>query len=163
MSMYDRILVPTDGSEETERVVEHAAELAETHGAELHAIYVVNSATFASLPMETSWEGINDMLQEEGESALDDVRRVADRYDVSLTTHLVEGPPNREIVRYAEQGDFNLIVMGTHGRGGIDRLLLGSVAERVVRASTVPVLTVRVSRDENSPKTEASEGAKGSS
>jgi nucleotide-binding universal stress UspA family protein len=161
--MYDRILVPTDGSAETARVVEHAAELAEAHGAELHAIYVVNSATFASLPMETSWEGINDMLQEEGESALEDVRRVADRYDVSLTAHLVEGPPNREIVRYAEQGGFDLIVMGTHGRGGIDRLLLGSVAERVVRASTVPVLTVRVGTDENSPKTEASEGAKGSS
>ncbi|WP_458204946.1 universal stress protein [Haladaptatus sp. NG-SE-30] len=161
--MYDRILVPTDGSSENERVVEHAAELAESHGAELHAIYVVNTATFASLPMETSWEGINDMLQDEGEAALEDVRRVANSYDVSLTTHLVEGPPNREIVRFAEQRGFDLIVMGTHGRGGIDRLLLGSVAERVVRASTVPVLTVRVGEDENPPEADASEEAKGSS
>ncbi|WP_458187176.1 universal stress protein [Haladaptatus sp. NG-WS-4] len=160
--MYDRILVPTDGSSEMKCVVEHAAELAEAHEAELHAIYVVNSATFASLPMETSWEGINDMLQDEGESALEDVRRIADRYDVSLTTHLVEGPPNREIVRYAEQGGFDLVVMGTHGRGGIDRLLLGSVAERVVRASTVPVLTVRVGEDDEPVKAEASEEARGS-
>ncbi|WP_435153937.1 universal stress protein [Haladaptatus sp. DFWS20] len=161
--MYDRILVPTDGSAETERVVEHAAELAEAHGAELHAVYVINSATFASLPMETSWEGISDMLQEEGESALEDVRRVAGRYDVDLTTHLVEGPPNKEIVRHAEREGFDLIVMGTHGRGGIDRLLLGSVAERVVRASTVPVLTVRVEKTETTAKAETVEEVKGSS
>ncbi|SIR10736.1 Nucleotide-binding universal stress protein, UspA family [Haladaptatus litoreus] len=161
--MYDRILVPTDGSAETKQVVAHAAKLAEAHGAELHAIYVVNSATFASLPMETSWEGVTDMLQDEGESALEDVQKVASRYDVSLTTHLVEGAPNKEIVRYAEQEGFDLIVMGTHGRGGIDRLLLGSVAERVVRASTVPVLTVRVEKDEVTPKAEATEKAKGSS
>ncbi len=160
--MYDRILVPTDGSAETGRVVAHAAELAEAHGAELHAMYVINSATFASLPMETSWEGISDMLEEEGQSALADVRQFAAGYDVTLETHLVEGPPNKEIVRYAERGDFDLIVMGTHGRGGIDRLLLGSVAERVVRASTVPVLTVRVEKDETPPEAEASEEAKGS-
>ncbi|WP_266077330.1 universal stress protein [Haladaptatus caseinilyticus] len=161
--MYDRILVPTDGSAETKRVVEHAAELAEAHGAELHAVYVINSATFASLPMETSWEGISDMLEEEGEAALEAVRRVAEHFDVSLTTHLAEGPPNKEIVRYAEREGFDLIVMGTHGRGGIDRLLLGSVAERVVRASTIPVLTVRVGKNETTPKAESVEKAKGSS
>ncbi|KZN23717.1 stress response protein [Haladaptatus sp. R4] len=153
--MYDRILVPTDGSEEMRCVLAHAAELAEAHGAELHAVYVVNSSTYASLPMETSWEGVSGMLEEEGESALEDARRIVGEYDVSLTTHLLEGPPNKEIVRYAELDDFDLIVMGTHGRGGIDRLLLGSVAERVVRASTVPVLTVRVGREDDTPDVSA--------
>ncbi|ODR83316.1 stress response protein [Haladaptatus sp. W1] len=161
--MYDRILVPTDGSEETTCVIAHAAELAEAHGAELHAIYVINSSTFASLPMESSWEGVSDMLEEEGKSALEDARRVAEEYDVSLTTHLLEGPPNKEIVRYAELDGFDLIVMGTHGRGGIDRLLLGSVAERVVRASTVPVLTVRVGGEDDEPDVPATGKAHGSS
>lgn len=162
--MYDRILVPTDGSSETKRVAEHAAELAEAHGAELHSVYVVNTATFASLPMETSWENIDGMLHEEGRGALDAVRRYVEPYDVSFTPRLLEGPPNKEIVRYAEEENCDLIVMGTHGRGGIDRLLLGSVAERVVRASTVPVLTVRVGDDSPSVETaeESNEEATGS-
>jgi nucleotide-binding universal stress UspA family protein len=142
--MYDRILVPTDGSTETERAVEHAAELAAAHGAELHAVYVVNSATFAGLPMETSWEGVGEVLHEEGESALERVETIADRHGVAADSQLLEGSPSRRIVEYAEGEDCDLVVMGTHGRGGIDRLLLGSVAEGVVRACAVPVLTVQV-------------------
>jgi nucleotide-binding universal stress UspA family protein len=146
--MYDRILVPTDGSSETERAVEHAAQLAAAHGAELHGVYVVNSATFAGLPMETSWEGVGDVLREEGETALDRVEAIAAEHGVPVTTNLLEGSPSRRIVEYAETEDCDLVVMGTHGRGGIDRLLLGSVAEGVVRASSVPVLTVQVGDEE---------------
>mgnify|MGYP006288805229 CR=1 FL=1 len=157
--MYDRILVPTDGSAETRRVVEHAAELAEVHGAELRGLYVVNTATFAGLPMETSWEDVNEVLREEGESALADIEEFADPYDVPVSTHVVEGPPNKEIVRHAERDACDLVVMGTHGRGGIDRLLLGSVAERVVRSCSVPVMTVRVGdEDEEEPPTAESVG-----
>ncbi len=155
--MYDRILVPTDGSEGMQCVLAHAAELAQAHEAELHAVYVINSSTYASLPMETSWEGVSDMLEGEGESALEDARRVVEEYDVSLTTHLLEGPPSKEIVRYAELDGFDLIVMGTHGRGGIDRLLLGSVAEHVVRASEVPVLTVHVGQEVETPDANVTE------
>ncbi|USZ67801.1 universal stress protein [Halorussus salilacus] len=159
--MYDRILVPTDGSTDTERAVGHAAELAAAHGAELHAVYVVNSATFTGLPMETSWEGIDDVLHEEGEAALERVETIADEYDVPVASRLLEGTPSRRIVEYAEGEDCDLVVMGTHGRGGIDRLLLGSVAEGVVRACTVPVLTVRVGDEgengEDSPAATESE------
>lgn len=144
MGMYNRILVPTDGSAETERAVEHAVELAATHEATLHAVYVVNTASFASLPMETSWEGIGDLLREEGDNAVKRVYELAEERDVTVEAELIEGSPSREIVRYAKEKECDLIVMGTHGRGGIDRLLLGSVAERVVRSSPVPVLTIRV-------------------
>lgn len=154
MVMYDRILVPTDGSEETERAVEHAAELAAIHGASLHAVYVVNTASFTSLPMETSWEGINDVLRDEGEGALERVREIASERGVSVEPVLIEGSPSREIARYAEDENCDLIVMGTHGRGGINRLLLGSVAERVVRSSSVPVLTVRVGGEQQEPEPE---------
>ena len=142
--MYDRILVPTDGSPGVERAVEHAADLASAHGAALKAVYVVNTASFATLPMETSWEGMGDMLREDGGRALQRVEEIANEAGIPVETHLLEGSPSREIVRFAETEGVDLIVMGTHGRGGIDRLLLGSVAERVVRSSTVPVLTVRV-------------------
>ena len=143
--MYDRILVPTDGSEGVERAIEHAVDLAVAHDASLRAVYVVNSSSYGTIPMETSWEGIADVLRDEGESALERVCTLAEGRGVDVETALLDGSPSKEIVRYAEAEHCDLIVMGTHGRGGIDRLLLGSVAERVVRSADVPVLTVRVS------------------
>lgn len=147
MGMYDRILVPTDGSDGVERAVRHAVDLAVRHGATVHALYVVNSASYAGMPMESSWEGIDEMLRSDAEDAVSLVEAVGDDYDVPVETAVIDGTPSREIVRYAEDDDCDLVVMGTHGRGGIDRLLLGSVAEKVVRASSVPVLTVRVADD----------------
>ena len=103
---------------------------------------MVNTASFANLPMETSWESVTSMLEEEGEAALEaaEDRAVAG----TVVTAVREGPPSREIVGYAADEECDLVVMGTHGRGGLNRLILGSVAERVVRSSEVPVLTVRV-------------------
>lgn len=143
MGLYERILVPTDGSAATERAVAEAVRLAAAHGATIHALYVLNTASFASIPTESSVEGVSEMLEREGDAALDDVESVAVEADVPVVRVKLDGSPAREIVRYAERETCDLIVMGTHGRGGIDRLLLGSVAERVVRASSVPVLTVR--------------------
>lgn len=147
--MYDRLLVPTDGSPGMERVVAHAAALAEVHGATLELVYVVNSSAVANLPMESSWEGVAKMLREEGENALE---AAAERTSVDAERTMLEGNPAREIVQYAKGSGADLICMGTHGRGGLNRLLLGSVAERVVRASEVPVLTVRVG-DADEPET----------
>lgn len=148
--MYNRILVPTDGSPGTTRVIDHASELAASHDASLHFLYVVNTASFANLPMETSWESVTSMLREEGEEAL---RAAEDRADVAdVVTAMREGPPSREIVDYANDENCDLVVMGTHGRGGLNRILLGSVAERVVRSSEVPVLTVRVDGTEEPPR-----------
>ena len=147
MGLYERILVPTDGSDATARAVEEAVDLAAAHGATIHALYVVNTASFASIPTESSVEGVSDMLEREGNAALDAVETVATEGGVPVERVQLDGSPAREIIRYAEKADCDLIVMGTHGRGGIDRLLLGSVAERVVRSSTVPVLTVRVDED----------------
>lgn len=148
MGLYDRILVPTDGSAGVERAVSHAVDLAAAHDAVIHAVYVVNTAGFTGLPMESSWEGVEQMLREDAEQALSVVRELAEDRDVAVETHVLEGPPQREIVRYAEEEGCDLVVMGTQGRGGIDRLLLGSVAEKVVRASNVPVMTVRVGTEE---------------
>ncbi|MUW14757.1 universal stress protein [Halorubrum sp. CBA1125] len=144
MSLYDRILVPTDGSEEGERAVSHALDLAAVHGAGIHALYVVDTASYAGMPMESTWEGVGDLLRGDAEEAVKQVEALAEGTGVDVETAVVEGTPSREILRYAEDNDCDLVVMGTHGRGGIDRLLLGSVAEKVVRGSTVPVLTVRL-------------------
>lgn len=145
--MYSRILVPTDGSAEVERAIEHALDLAESHDATIHALYVINTASYAGLPMETAWEGVDELLRSDAEHAIDAVKERAEARSINIDTTIVEGTPSRCIVREAENNDCDIIVMGTHGRGGIDRLLLGSVAEKVVRASTLPVLTVSVSEE----------------
>ena len=146
VTVFQKILVPTDGSEEMARVIDYASELADEHGAMVHIVYAIHTASFASLPMETSWESLATLLRDEGETALDAARGLATTDRVE--TALVEGPPSREIVTYATENDCDLIVMGTHGRGGLNRLLLGSVAERVVRSAPIPVMTVRVGSEE---------------
>ncbi len=140
--MYDRILVPTDGSDSMERVIEHAVELATVHDATLHTIFVANTATLLDLPMDSSWEGVSTALHQQGEQAVDAVKAQAG--DLSVETVIREGSPANEITTYADEADIDVIVMGTHGRSGVDRLLLGSVAERVVRSSPIPVMTFRV-------------------
>ncbi|MFB6185856.1 MAG: universal stress protein [Halobacteriaceae archaeon] len=150
MGLYERILVPTDGSAGMERVIEHAVELAADQGATIYAVYVINTASYASLSMDSSWEGVAEMLEQEGETALEEVIEIAETRDVSVETIELSGTPSQEIVRYAQDKECDLIIMGTHGRGGIDRLLLGSVAEKVVRTATVPVLTMRVGESSES-------------
>ncbi|TYT61192.1 universal stress protein [Natrialba swarupiae] len=141
--MYDCILVPTDGSSEVEHALEYAFELAELHDAAIRAVYVVNAAGYGGLPMETAWEGISDALRAEGQTAVERVEDLAPD-GVRVETAVLEGSPSRVIIDQATPDTCDLVVMGTHGRGGIDRLLLGSVTERVVRSACVPVLTVNV-------------------
>ena len=144
MGLYDTILLPTDGSAGFQRVIDHAGEVARVHDADVLALYVVDASSYTGLPMEASWEGVRAVLDGKGETALRQVeRRMDDELHVETTT--AEGRPSREITRVARERDVDCIVMGTHGRGGIDRLILGSVAERVVRKSAVPVVTVPVS------------------
>jgi nucleotide-binding universal stress UspA family protein len=142
--MYDDILLPTDGSAGMEAVIDHAGRLAAEHGARVHALYVVDTASLSDLPVEGGFEGVSRQLNTEGDRALADVE---ERLDVPVERSLRDGSPAREIVAYATEEGCDVVVMGTHGRTGVDRLILGSVAERVVRSSPVPVLTVRVSPD----------------
>ncbi len=144
MTLYDRILVPTDGSPEGRRAVAHAVDLADAHGATVSGLYVINTASYNGLPMEASWKGVTTLLNTDGQAALDVVEEVATDRGVPVETKIVEGSPAREIIKAADHQDCDLIVMGTHGRGGLDRLLLGSVAEKVVRGAEIPVTTVRV-------------------
>lgn len=140
--MYDNILLPTDGSAGMAAVIEHAQELAKVHGATLHVLYVANTAALADLPMESSWEGVSSALRNQGEEAVESVREQVG--ELPIETAIVDGSPSKEIVSYAEETGCDVIVMGTHGRSGVNRLLLGSVAERVVRSAPMPVLTISV-------------------
>jgi len=144
--MYDEILVPTDGSPASDAAIEHAIDIAARYGARLHALYVVDGAAYSTL--EAGSEIVVEALQSEGETA---TRRVADAAadaGVESTTTVTTGTAYRSIREYVDEQGIDMIVMGTHGRKGLDRYLLGSVTERVVRTADVPVLTVRQRTDD---------------
>lgn len=144
--MYDEILVPTDGSPASDAAIEHAIDLADRYDARLHALYVVDGGAYSTL--EAGSEIVLEALESEGKEATERVARVASDAGVDSITNVTSGTAYRSIIDYADENDIDMIVMGTHGRKGIDRYLLGSVTERVVRTSDVPVLTVRQSSEE---------------
>ncbi|MFT4905571.1 MAG: nucleotide-binding universal stress UspA family protein [Natronomonas sp.] len=139
--MYDRILLPTDGSEASSRAIEQAIGLATETGAEIHALFVVEDIPYAPEMMD---DEVAAQLRSVGEEALTAIREQAEEAGVDVVAALEEGAPHTTIIDYSEAENVDLIVMGTHGRSGLDRYLLGSVTERVVRTAEVPVLTVRM-------------------
>ncbi|MFB6144016.1 MAG: universal stress protein [Candidatus Nanohaloarchaea archaeon] len=144
--MYDKVLLPTDGSEGAEVSVQHAVDIADKYNAELHIIYVVD------LGVETSLSSVSDLLsqlessgklEELGSDAVESIKKTAEDEGVETVTSIERGIPHKQINSYVEDNDIDMIVMGTHGRTGLDRMLLGSVTEKVLRSSDIPVLTVR--------------------
>lgn len=140
--MYDTILVPTDGSEVTERTLESALPIARSHDATLHVLYVMDRRMYLAASKETQDDVLDD-LRAEGEAAIADVEALLADEDLEVVTEIREGIPHRDILEYAEEHDVSMIAIGTHGRSGRDRLMnLGSVTEKVVDDATRPVLVV---------------------
>lgn len=150
--MYDTILVPTDGSPAADRALREALNLASETGAALHVLYVVDTTTAGWAAVGDEEFGVEvqqalEYLEEEGEKATTEAIETAREAGVEVVTAIEDGTPYRDILAYAEERAIDLLVMGTHGRTGLDRYLLGSTTERVVRRSPVPVLTVRYDED----------------
>ena len=145
--MYDDILLATDGSESATAAAEHALTIAKQNDATVRVLYVVNAGgkrltenvTDASEVEAT----LEPLLQETGEEALAVVERRADELGVRVRPELREGRPHDEIVTHATEAGVDLIVMGTHGHSRVQKFLLGSVTDRVVRAAGRPVLIVQ--------------------
>lgn len=142
--LFKKILIATDGSKRTQDAVEMGLKLAREHGSKVYAVYVVDTVTFASIPMDVTWESMYQLLKDEGEDAVKAVKDAAP--DVDVETHVLEGNPAVEITRFAGEKGVDLIVMGTLGKSGIDRLLLGSTAEKVIRIANCPVLVIKSSK-----------------
>ncbi len=147
--MYERILVPTDGSKVAQQAVTHAIDLATTYDAEVHALYVADTDAIAyGLGAEQvdrvrsgNFRGMTD-LREDAETATGSVATTGAEQDVPVVEHHAGGQPHRVISNYAADNDIDLVVMGSHGRSGVKRALLGSVTERVLRSTQAPVLVV---------------------
>ncbi|MCS3901275.1 universal stress protein [Methanococcus voltae] len=140
---YKKILVPTDGSDVSLEAIEHAVSIAKTTGAEIFGVYVLDTTPYTEIPADGLWSNLKEILEEEGDNALHLVAKAARKYDVAFKNQVLEGNPEKEIVEFADKINADLIVMGTTGKTGFDRLLLGSVAERVLKHTKCPVLLVR--------------------
>jgi nucleotide-binding universal stress UspA family protein len=141
--MYHDILIPTDGSSGARRAIEEGVGLAGDFGAAVHALYVVDVREYSTLPATRTLR-LNEEREAVGERAVEEVVSRAAAEGVPATTAVERGVPHEEILRYADERGVDLVVMGTHARTGLDRFLLGSVTERVVRTADVPVLVVRL-------------------
>jgi nucleotide-binding universal stress UspA family protein len=151
-SGYRNILVPTDGSDLALQALGEALTLAELSDATIHALYVVDDGKVAELAsgsgiddvsVDGDIDGLFERFEAIGEHAIDDLREAAADRGLTLTTATRSGLPEEEILAYAGDNEIDLLVMGTHGRRGIERYILGSTTERVLRKSPVPVLAVR--------------------
>jgi nucleotide-binding universal stress UspA family protein len=138
MITVKRILVPTDFSETSDAALKYAFGLAQTFSAQLHLLHVQRKTDEnfdPNVPFdrfeELAWERLETLVSQQ------EAKQLGPECSIRI------GAPADEIVRYADDRDIDLIVMGTHGRSGVAHMLLGSVAEKVVRGARCPVLTIR--------------------
>ena len=140
--MFEKILIATDGSEHSERGARAGVELAKLAGGTVTALYIADTSKMSHLPDDMLLFSIRDLLIREGKDAVSYVEKLAKEAGVPFEKAVKEGNPGEEILGYAKETGMSVIVMGSVGRTGLDKFLLGSVAEKVVRNSKVPVLTV---------------------
>jgi nucleotide-binding universal stress UspA family protein len=146
MSLFERVLVPVDGSVASEAAVALAVRIAKESAAALTFCTVVDCekiiGQFLAVPYGDAGPSLA-YARQEGERVLSAALAAAAAAGLSAQTRMVEGSPLDEIVRFSRDERIDLIVMGSHGRRGLARMFMGSVAEGVLRASSVPVLVVR--------------------
>jgi len=146
---YKRILVPVDGSATSKAGLREAINLAKGQGAQLQLVHVADQHYIALMGMESSAAGMSEMMagvKRAGRDILKSAKAAADKAGVKASSVLLEtltGPAADVIVKQAKKSGADLIVLGTHGRRGVRRLVMGSDAEQVVRNAPVPVMLVR--------------------
>ena len=124
-------------------------ELAKFMGSKVYALYVLNKSAYVPPVLETpihlgsKWNVMEETLRQEGDDAIQYAKQVAEDKEIDSEGVVVEGDPAHAILEFAKQNKVDLIIMGTLGKGGLERFLLGSVTDKVVRHSKTSVLVVK--------------------
>ena len=136
--------MPTDGSKYSDKSEKHALAIAASNNAEIIALSVIENSFSIGLPDSETICEVNRLLKEENEKNLKKVERLRDEegLDVKITTKVKEGSPARVIPETIEEEDIDLVVIGSAGKTGIDKFLMGSVAEKVVKSAKCCVLVI---------------------
>ena len=139
--MYKKILVPTDGSEFAKKAQKHALFISKVSGAEIIAVSVTENNFVNGLPLDDEVYQLNQILKERSEENLKEFDQLNED-DLKITHVIREGSPARVILEVAQEEDIDLIVMGSSGKSGFDRFIMGSVADKVVNSAKCAVLVV---------------------
>ncbi|MBE6495342.1 MAG: universal stress protein [Methanobrevibacter thaueri] len=139
--MYNKILVPTDGSEYAKKAQKHALFLAKVSGAEIVAVSVTENNFVNGLPLDDEVYQLNQILNERSEENLKEFDKLNED-DLKITHVVREGSPAKVILEVAKEEAVDLIVMGSSGKSGFDRFIMGSVADKVVNSAKCAVLVV---------------------
>jgi len=137
--MYDHILFPTDGSEPAESALEYALQIASEHEATIHILNVADTGRDSITAIRGE---VIDVLENEGQRIVEEAAQHARDDGVPVVSAVHQGDPHKTIIDYSQRSSIDCIVMPTHGRRGIHRILLGSVTERVINTAEVPVVAV---------------------
>ncbi|WP_456410685.1 universal stress protein [Oceanithermus sp.] len=146
--MYKRVLLPTDGSACSEAALREGLELVKTCGAEATVLYILENPliTLPMLPEGIPYEAeLYEDLKKAAEETLERARAIAKEMGLEVKTLMREGQPAPTIVEVAK--DYDLVVMGTHGRGALEKLILGSVTEGVLHRTATSTLVIHCKRD----------------
>jgi len=150
--LYRKIMIATDGSENAEKAAVSGIDIAKLSGAKLYAVTVMPTIphlSYFGVPIEPpknvsrDEETLHKHFEEDAMKTLEAVKEMATKAGVQMETVMLEGHPGSEIIDFAENNDIDLIVMGTLGRTGLDRVILGSVALDVVRHARTRVMIVK--------------------
>ena len=142
--MFKKILFPVDFTHGSDAALRFALELAESNRADLHLLHVVldlKGMNTVSIPHPAA-ETFTDELKKSGEKLMKDFSDKHYEKIKNTEYHVVVGDPSKEVLRFAEDNGFDLILVSSHSRGGLERLIFGSVTDSVVRHSKIPVLTI---------------------
>ena len=139
--IFEKILIATDGSMKNQPAISKGLELAREFGSVIYAIYVIDETPFTSAQAEVLTDEIYVKLRDEGENAIEQVKRIAN--GVMVETLVLSGRPAHVITEFAVKNKVDLIVVGSQGKSGLERLLLGSVAENIIRMADCMVLVVK--------------------
>ena len=136
-----KILLPTDGSVYTNPAIDKGLELAKLSGATVTAFYVLDQSVYSNMPMDAAIVNVYETLEKEGREAVAYVKKKAEDAGVPFEEKIVEGLPASAINEASKE--YDMIVMGTLGRTGMSKALMGSVAEKVIEGAKCPVMVVR--------------------
>ncbi len=145
-----RILVPTDFSTISAQAFPYAEDIARQFGAEIHLLHVLekNPPIFLIRTFDISNETALQKIEDDAKNLLNEFKNKFSS-DINVKTVLLRGNDFEEIVEYAQSNQIDLIVIATHGRTGLLHTLIGSVAEKVIRYSKIPVLVITATKEEN--------------
>ena len=141
--MYEKILLPTDGSDFANNAAKHALFIASKIGAQVIAVSIVENGFVSALPLEENVLEIEELLKSDCEKNLEQFKAIAEsEYDVDIKYVIGEGSPAKAILEIAKEEEVDLIVVGSSGKSGFDKFIMGSVADKIVNSAECAVLVI---------------------